>query len=191
MAVKLLISDFDGTLVDTFEANYLAYRQAFSECGINLTKECYRKCFGFRFDRFMNAVGIVDIGLRETICRKKCDCYPEYFEHLRVNEPLLDFLRAFRRSGGLTAIASTAREQNLRNALRHIGAENHFNLILAGENVSKGKPDPEIYLTVLESLGVSPREAVVFEDSDVGFRAAEAAGIEYIKVYSLYFDNGN
>ena len=122
---------------------------------------------------------------------QKCDCYPEYFEHLRVNEPLLDFLRAFRRSGGLTAIASTAREQNLRNALRHIGAENHFNLILAGENVSKGKPDPEIYLTVLESLGVSPREAVVFEDSDVGFRAAEAAGIEYIKVNSLYFDNGN
>lgn len=44
---------------------------------------------------------------------------------------------------------------------------------------------------VVYDIRCYPREAVVFEDSDVGFRAAEAAGIEYIKVNSLYFDNGN
>lgn len=56
--VKLLITDFDGTLVDTFEANFLAYQMAFDKYGLELTEQQYRDCFGFRFDDFMTHMGI-------------------------------------------------------------------------------------------------------------------------------------
>lgn len=191
MAVKLLITDFDGTLVDTFEANYRAYGEAFSAVGLELTRQRYRECFGFRFDRFMGAMGVDDPAVRADIRRIKGECYPSHFGHLVVNRPLLGMLRAFRRAGGKTAIASTAREVNLRNALRHIGAEDDFDLILAGESVGKGKPDPEIYLTVLDRMGVDAADAIVFEDSPVGFVAAESAGIQYIKVTKEFYGNGD
>ena len=51
--IKAIITDFDGTLVDTFEANLRAYQQAFADQGLSLTSDTYRECFGYRFERFM------------------------------------------------------------------------------------------------------------------------------------------
>lgn len=191
MAIKLLITDFDGTLVDTFEANYRAYCNAFAQVGLELSKSKYQECFGLRFDRFMDAMGIEDVNTRALIKELKGDCYPKYFDLLKVNYTLLSLLRIFKTSGGKTAIASTAREKNLRNALRNIGAEDDFDLILAGEDVTNGKPNPEIYNTVLKRVGCLPQEALVFEDSQVGFEAAIAANINYIPITQDYFENGN
>lgn len=188
MAIKLLISDFDGTLVDTFEANFLAYRKAFSEVGLSLSREQYRNCFGYRFDKFMDACGVDAEDLRSKIRNLKGKFYPDYFDKFKVNKTLLLYIRTFHKSGGLIAIASTARRHNLLNALSNIGADNIFDLILSGESVSKGKPSPEIYQKVLEHFKKDSSEALVFEDSSVGFAAAEAAGINYIAITPTYFD---
>ena len=74
--IELLISDFDGTLVDTFSANYMAYQKAFAEQGLCLSESQYRACFGFRFDEFMKEVGVVDVNISIRF-RKYCfirDC---------------------------------------------------------------------------------------------------------------------
>lgn len=186
-AIKLIISDFDGTLVDTFEANFLAYEAAFKSLGLKLTCDTYRRCFGMRFDRFMDSLGIESPSLRRDIRDRKTSFYPQFFDRLKVNHTLLDFIKTFRDSGNMTAIASTARVENLMNALNHINAVDCFDLILAGEQVTKGKPDPEIYLTVLNRMNVMPGEALIFEDSPVGIKAAEAAGVRYITVNQSYF----
>ena len=73
MAIKLLITDFDGTLVDTFEANFRAYRQAFEAEGLELSREFYLQCFGFRFDRFMDAAAIADDDVRVRIREAKAE----------------------------------------------------------------------------------------------------------------------
>lgn len=182
MEIKLIITDFDGTLVDTFQANYHAYREAFDQAGLTLTEEQYRQCYGLRFDDFMNAMGIGDIEIRQRIRTLKGECYPSYFGLLRVNQPLLDFIRMFRRCGGKSAVASTARGKNLNNALIHIGASDDFDLILAGEDVKQGKPSPEIYNTVMYRMGATPDETLIFEDSLVGLQAAAAAGVRYIQI---------
>ena len=182
MEIKLLITDFDGTLVDTFQANYHAYCEAFGQVGLTLTEDQYRKCYGLRFDGFMDKMGIEDIEVRKRIRSLKGECYPKHFGLLRANQPLIDFIRMFRRGGGLTAVASTARGKNLSNALTHIGAVNDFDLILAGEDVKEGKPSPEIYNTVMTRMGVSPAETLIFEDSEVGIKAAQAACAHYIKI---------
>ena len=183
MEIKLIITDFDGTLVNTFQANYHAYCEAFAQVGLTLTEEQYRRCYGLRFDNFMEAMEIDDADVRKRIRAIKGECYPNHFAMLRVNQPLLDFIRMFRRCGGKTAVASTARGKNLYNALNHIGAAEDFDLILAGEDVQEGKPSPEIYNTVMQRMGATPCETLIFEDSPVGLQAAEAAGAHYIKIY--------
>lgn len=185
--IKLLVTDFDGTLVDTFEANYLAYQKAFSQFGLNLTEQQYQDCFGFRFDDFMEHMGISDAVIKQGIRKAKGDCYPLFFDKLKVNHSLLNLLKTFKLSGGLTAVASTARKENLMNALKFIKAADAFSLILAGEDVKHGKPNPEIYNTVLERLNILPSEAMVFEDSPVGIEAAKQSGINFVIVNSCFF----
>lgn len=185
--VKLLITDFDGTLVDTFESNFLAYQKAFAMFGLELTEQQYRDCFGFRFDDFMSHMGINDNDTKNGIRLAKGDFYPLFFDKLIVNDPLLTLLKTFKNSGGLTAVASTARKENLMNALNYIGATDVFSLILTGEDVKQGKPNPAIYNKVLEKLNVLPAEALIFEDSSVGISAANAAHVDYVQITKEYF----
>lgn len=185
--VKLLITDFDGTLVDTFEANFLAYQKAFAMFGLELTEQQYRDCFGFRFDDFMSHMGINDNDTKNGIRLAKGDFYPLFFDKLIVNDPLLTLLKTFKNSGGLTAVASTARKENLMNALNFIDAADAFSLILTGEDVKQGKPNPAIYNKVLETLNVLPAEALIFEDSSVGISAANAAHVDYVQITKEYF----
>lgn len=185
--IELIITDFDGTLVDTFTANFKAYQHAFCSVGKVLSEEDYRNCFGFRFEKFMQAMHIDDAEIASRIREEKSRSYPDYFDYLKVNMVLLQLIRSFRASGGKTAIASTARKKNLMNALCYIGAVDDFDLILAGEDVNNGKPSPEIYNTVLTRLDVKACNAIVFEDSEVGFLSAEAAGIKYVNVDKSFY----
>lgn len=185
--IKLMISDFDGTLVDTFEANYKAYKKAFGEYNINLSREKYSACFGYRFDEFMKYMNINDENIKNGIRKLKSEYYPLFFNDLTINQPLINILRSFKNSGGLTAVASTASHKNITNALDYIHAKDAFSLILTGEDVNIGKPNPEIYNTILKKLEISPEEAIVFEDSIVGIQAASAAKISYIKITKDFF----
>lgn len=186
--IKLLISDFDGTLVNTFVSNFNAYKDAFSNSGLSLTEQQYRECFGLRFDDFMAKLGITDCDIKATIRCYKNQIYPTYFSLLKINATLLKLIRSFKASGGYVSLASTARRENLINAIQYLGIADIFDYIIAGEDVIKAKPNPEIYLKVLEHFSISSKEALVFEDSDFGFAAAEAANINYIKVTKKYYN---
>ena len=185
--IKAIITDFDGTLVDTFEANLATYQKVLGNFGVVLTREKYRECFGLRFDAFMAAIGVNDEQMRNHIKEAKTDLYPSFFENLTPNKVLIDFLLTMRAAGVKIAIASTARKENLMNVLRYLKLENSFDLIMAGVNVSKGKPDPEIYTLTMSGLAVNPDEVLIFEDSEVGFQAAAASGAKYIKITEEFF----
>lgn len=184
--INLLITDFDGTLADTFRANYLAYRDALSHYGVTLTEADYQQYFGLRFDDFMERIGITDPGLRHEIKEAKTAAYPKHFNCLQVNQPLLQLIRAHHAQGGKTAIASTARGKNLHAALDHIGASDDFDLILSAEDVTRPKPHPEIYQKILAHFGITPEDAstrvLVFEDSPAGLAAAETANLPTLKI---------
>ena len=186
--IRAVISDFDGTLVDTFEANLRAYQQAFASQGLVLTSEKYRECFGYRFERFMAAVGVFDERISHAIKETKKACYPDYFEFLKPNHALIDLIASMKTMGTKTAIASTARKENLMNAVNYLGIDKHFDLIFAGSDVKKGKPSPEIFLKAMDTLHVLPEETLVFEDSLVGIEAAKASGAQCMIVSAQQFD---
>lgn len=186
--IKLLIADFDGTLVDTFQANYHAYRKAFKKNGLlELTEDFYKECFGLRFEAFMDKAKIPNNFIRENIRKDKMEAYTSFFDMLKPNETLINFIKSFKKAGGKTAIASTARKENLMKVVEYLQLESTFDIILSGKDVTRGKPDPEIYNKVLEMTGTDADNALVFEDSEIGVKAAEAAGISYIKINSDYY----
>ncbi len=183
--IKLIISDFDGTLVDTFEANLHAYQKSFNDVNLSLTEEEYRRNFGFRFERFMSEMGISDEEIINSIREKKKNYYPSFFNFLKINTPLVELISTFHENGGKTAIASTARKENLENALLYTNLKSIFDLVFAGEEVTLGKPSPEIYQKVIERMNVSPEETLIFEDSEVGLQAAKASKAHYMKIEIL------
>lgn len=186
--IRAIITDFDGTLVDTFEANLRAYQTAFAAVGLSLTAERYRQCFGFRYDRFMQEMGITDRAVADAIKEAKKCAYPQFFDFLKPNHALIEWCASFKAMGGLTAIASTARKENLMNAVNHLGIADHFNLIFAGADVKQGKPSPEIYLKAMDALGVPPQQTLIFEDSDVGIAAAKASGARCMIIAPTQFE---
>lgn len=188
MRIEAIITDFDGTLVDTFEANYQAYRQVFDQHGLSLPRDQYQACFGLRFDAFMQRMGISDKGLRASIKKEKARIYPDCFRSLVPNRTLIAFIRGMRQSGVKTAIASTAQRENLMNVLTSLQLTDLFDEIIAGTGVTKGKPDPEIYLKAMKILGVEPAATLVFEDTAIGLRAAEASGACYMKITEKFFE---
>ncbi|WP_295095957.1 HAD-IA family hydrolase, partial [Ruminococcus sp.] len=84
-------------------------------------------------------------------------------------------------------ISSTAQRNNLMNVLNFLNLGDLLDLIIAGDAVKNGKPDPEIYLTTMSELNVCPSETLIFEDSEVGLLAAEACSANYIKITAEFF----
>ena len=91
--IKAIITDFDGTLVDTLMANYLAYREAFESFDYQLSLDEYKQCYGLRFDAFCDKMNIKQDD-RKPIKELKKKIYPAYFSHIRLNESLLRFIKS-------------------------------------------------------------------------------------------------
>ena len=107
------------------------------------------------------------------------------FKYIELNQSLMMFIRHMKSNGVRTCIASTAASANLYNVLNYFGIGDNFDIVITGEHVSKGKPNPEVYLKALALLECEPDEAIVFEDSDVGCEAAENAEISYIRIQNF------
>ena len=181
--IKLIILDFDGTLADTRMANCRAYIAALAEEGISLGEEEYlARFFGMRCPEFLAELGITDPVAVDRIRRRKIELYPTFFDSVRLNRPLWDFCQSFRTQGTAVWIASTGQPDNIRNAMRHLGLDSGIDGIIDGSGVCESKPSPECFLTIMERVGATPSETLIFEDSPVGLEAARRSGAAFFKV---------
>lgn len=181
--IRLLLCDFDGTLVDTRMANALAYIETLREVGIEISVEEYLATyFGMRCNEFMCRMGITDPVERERLRLRKIALYPNYFDTLRLNEPLWAFAQSVRRQGGKVWIVSTGSRANIDNVMQYLGLKDGIDGMLSGLEIEHPKPAPDCFLEVLRREGCTKEEALIFEDSPVGLAAAEASGIPYFKV---------
>ena len=208
--IRLLLFDFDGTLADTRRANTLAYVATLREAGYTLSEEEYAaRYFGMRCEEFLTRFGIQDPAERDRLRRRKIALYPAFFDTLRLNRPLWDFCCQFRAQGGRVWIVSTGSRENIENAMRHLGiggpvtadaagsdigarhekgrAEDEAPLgrvdgILAGPDIAHSKPAPDCFLEAMRREGCTPRETLIFEDSEIGIEAARRSGAGYFVV---------
>lgn len=181
--ITCLIFDLDGTLCDSMKANIKAYSLAFREVGLNFDVARYKKLFGQRFPEMMNSLAPeASEKTRMRIKTLKAEFYRDNLGLVKLNSNLYELIKS---TPGKyqTALVTTASKLNVKNLLRHFKIRaTLFDVIIVGEEVSNGKPDPECYLKAIKALGVEASSCLVFEDSEVGIEAAKRAGANVIRV---------
>ena len=95
---------------------------------------------------------------------------------------LLDYLKENRYQ---TAVASSSSRATVEDYLRRAGMEKTFSALVCGDMITRGKPEPDIFLKAAEELGAAPEDCLILEDSSNGIRAAHAAGMRVIMVPDL------
>ncbi len=187
MQIKLVLCDLDGTLVDTKEANFRAYREVLKSFDYHLTAEKYDTVFGVRINEFLQQIGISNYEYIERIKQQKRRIYPQFFNYLTLNKSLLNFIAKYKESGCKTGIISTAQRHNITNVLNYFSITHHFDIVVSGNEITAAKPDPSAYLYAMDKLNYKPTETLIFEDSKTGIEAAQKAGSAYIIINHAFF----
>jgi beta-phosphoglucomutase-like phosphatase (HAD superfamily) len=97
----------------------------------------------------------------------------------------LALLKYYQTKGVICAVASSSAISHIQHRLSHVNVLHFFSTITSGQEVTRGKPAPDIYLLAMQKLGVQAEECLAFEDSELGARAAIAAGLNVVVVPDL------
>jgi beta-phosphoglucomutase len=183
MKIKACIFDLDGVLVDTAKYHFLAWKRLADKLDINFTEKDNEKLKGV--SRMKSLEIILELGnlkikdnLKKKYAAQKNEWYREYISGMTPEEILpgsIEFLKEIRNAGILTGIGSASRNTPL--ILEKTGLEVYFDAVVDGNVISKAKPDPEVFVTVSDMLGIEPSECIVFEDAIAGVQAALNAGM--------------
>lgn len=178
---KGFIFDLDGVIVDTAKYHYLAWKKLANELGFEFTKEQNELFKGVSRKRCLEI--LLEIGNREAtqkefdtwMIEKNLD-YLQFIENMDESEILPDVpkvLEYLKKNNIPIALGSASK--NAQPILEKVGLLPYFDTIVDGNNVTKAKPDPEVFLLAAKQLGVNSNDCVVFEDAVAGVEAANAA----------------
>lgn len=183
---RAVLWDMDGTIIDSEEFHWISWRETIAKEGITITREDFLASFGQRNDSILSR-WLGDAATPERMTRV-ADAKEELYRHLiRSNgiqalPGVVKWLDRLNREGWLQAIASSAPRPNLDVVLEVLGIAHCFQGVVSAEEVHKGKPDPEVYLTAASHLGASPDQCIVVEDALAGVEGASNAGMRSIGV---------
>ena len=178
--------DLDGTLVDSEEFHWLSWRDTMRREGIELTYDAFLASFGQRNDRILggwlgpdaDAARVQQIGdAKEAEYRRLAEVHG-----LQPLPGAREWLVALRAAGWKQAIASSAPGMNVEVMLRVLDLTQYLDAIVAAEDVTIGKPDPQVFLRAAEKLGVPPSRSIVVEDAAAGVEGARRGGMKCIGV---------
>lgn len=183
---RAAIWDVDGTLVDTAEIHFAAWQAFAAAHGFAFTRADFAATFGKRNPEIVRQ--LFDPAADDARCadwgEEKERCYRAATDRAGVEllpgvGALVEGLAA---AGWLQGLGSSAPRANLDLILRHTGTADRFTAVVSGDDVTRGKPDPEVFLKAAARLGVPPERCVVFEDAPSGVAAATAAGMACVGV---------
>jgi beta-phosphoglucomutase len=178
--------DLDGTLVDSREYHWIAWRDTMATEGMQLSYERFLESFGLKNDRILR--GWLGDALSDPEVARIGDAKEALYRKLAVDGGLAalpgaaEWVERLHASGWRQAVASSAPRENVEVMLRVLKLDRCFDAIAAAEDVTRGKPDPQIFLAAASRVGARPAEAIVVEDAPAGVEAARAAGMRCIGV---------
>lgn len=198
---RAVILDFNGVILDDEPIHCAVLQEVLAEEGYRLTEEEYRRDYLAQDDRgcftlALRGMGrpVTEAALADLIRRKGIRYQARMREGYRFFPGVVDFLRAGAGRVRL-AIASGAHRDEIEAALGRAGLTSCFTAIVSADEISRMKPDPEIYRTALDRVNrapprplppIAPSQCLAVEDSMAGVEAAQAAGMPCVAVTNSY-----
>ncbi len=184
MKLKAALFDMDGVLTDTVPLHYKAWHRMFTGQGYEFDFDIYKA----KVDGKPRMTGIrsVAVDVSDEQLDRMADEKQQYFLDFVENEPpekfsdAVQLIQEMKQRGLKIAVASSSK--NTVQILNKLGIYDMFDAVVTGNDIKKGKPDPEIFLTAAERMGIEPIHCVVFEDAIEGVKAGVAAGMLTIGV---------
>jgi beta-phosphoglucomutase len=183
---KGVLWDLDGTLVDSAEFHWFSWRDTLAAEGHPITYQQFLDSFGQKNDRILPLWLGADTP-RERMKRIGDAKEAEYRRLARTHgltalPGAAQWVHRLHERGWKQAIASSAPRQNVEVMLEVLGVDHDFDAIVGAEDVTAGKPDPQVFLTAAARLNLPPERCIVVEDAAVGIEAARRAGMRSIGV---------
>lgn len=176
--------DLDGTLVDSEECHWEAWRDTMAAEGVPITREQFQATFGQRNDSIVPRLmgGRADTQQVRRIGEEKEARYRRLVREqgLSASAGAAEWVKRLHEEGWLQAVASSAPGRNVEVVLEALGLAPYFQAVVAAEDVRRGKPDPEVFLRAATRLGLPPSRCIVVEDVAAGIEAARRAGMRSI-----------
>ena len=184
MGFRGIIFDLDGVIVSTDEQHYLGWKALADRLGIPFSREVNSRFRGVSRMACMNI--LEELGGKHYTDSEKiayADWKNEYYRKLLaqmspadLSQEVRSTLDALRARGLKLAVGSSSK--NAKFILQRIGLSDYFDAVSDGTNISRSKPDPEVFLKAAEYLGLAPSDCLVVEDAVSGVEAAHAGGMK-------------
>lgn len=191
-APRAILWDMDGTLLDSAEYHWLAWREVMEQEGRPITYHEFARSFGQRNDTILRGYFGNNISPErmERITEEKESRYRHLVRtrggHLLPG--VQRWLNVLHASGWRQAVASAAPRRNVETVLDVLDIGSFFSTIVAAEDVERGKPDPQVFLLAARRVETPPERCVVIEDAPAGIEAAHRAGMRTIGVQTTHHD---
>lgn len=184
------IFDWDGVIIDSSRAHEIAWDRLGRETGRELPAGHFKAGFGRKNDHIIPQILKWEVTPDEVVRlgRRKEALYREVLRERGI-APLpgvREFLAALQQARVPCAVGSSTERENIDTIMGIIGFAPYFATIVAADDVTRGKPDPQVFLLGAERLGVAPGRCVVFEDAFAGLEAARAGGMKAVGVATTH-----
>ena len=185
--IKALLFDFDGLVLDTETPEYLAWQNVYAEFGQTLTIENWGQIVGGTAASDFHPIthleeltgrSLTEFGLESRVRE-------ESMRTILAAKPrpgVLETIETAKRIGLRLAVASSSPHEWVDGHLQRLGLLHYFDTVQCSEDVSKTKPEPELFIAAKNKLGVEAHQALIFEDSPNGVLAAQRAGIRVVAI---------
>jgi beta-phosphoglucomutase family hydrolase len=182
-----LIFDCDGTLVDTMPMHYRAWQTALGEAGIPLAEEEFYRLAGMPTLQIAQALALEHKSnvSGEHITHRKEEAYIESIPGIALIPAVVAIARREHGRRRLS-VASGGIHRIVDEQLRAAGLLDLFPIVICADDVEHGKPAPDSFLAAASRMGLKPEQCIVYEDGELGFQAAAAAGMSCVDVRPWY-----
>lgn len=177
---EAFIFDCDGTLVDSMPLHFEAWREAFQqyEAPFNFTWEVFQSRAGMGLEQTVRELNLQFASSLDPagVVRAQGEASERLLAKVQAIEPVARFAREMAVHGPMS-VASGGKRHHVRRSLQVTELEGLFRVVVTQEDVTRGKPDPEMFLLAAQRMGVRPEQCLVVEDSPLGLEAARVAGM--------------
>ena len=190
MSKRAVLWDLDGTLVDSSDHHWSSWRDTLTAAGVDFTYEMFLSDFGKRNDDILR-IRLGEGAPSEAIARVADEKENRYRALVREQGVVVlpgvpEWLERLSVGGWLQALASSAPPANIEAIFEVTGMGRYFAAAVSSEQVSRGKPHPDVFLAAAERLGVDASRCVVVEDAPSGVEAARRAEMRSVGVLTTH-----